>query len=98
GVLDLLGGDGVFLGHGDGAFGPPITTGTGDVVADFNADGRPDVAAAGVYVLLNDGVWPDLNPPWLRIGDMTVTERDKGTVPAGFTVTLSAPSDPGRTL
>ncbi len=50
-------------GNGDGTFQPPISIAlpgiaNGLVVADFNGDGFPDVAAAGhsaVYILLNDG-------------------------------------------
>jgi hypothetical protein len=63
----------VLLGNGDGRFGLPITTATGGsypasvIVADFNADGRPDAAAANsgsntVSVLLNDGNWPAVGP------------------------------------
>jgi hypothetical protein len=66
------------------------------VVGDFNGDGRPDAAAANggsntVSVLLNDGTWTP-PPPALRIGDVTVTEGNTGTVAATFTVTLSATS------
>ena len=42
-------------------------------------------------MLLNDGDWAPL-PPSLRIGDVTVTEGNTGTVAATFTVTLSAAS------
>ena len=49
-------------------------------------------------MLLNDGNWPDLNPPWLRVGDMTVTEGNTDTVAAVFTVTLSTPSDQDVTV
>jgi FG-GAP-like repeat len=53
----------VLRGNGDGTFQTPIsialpTIANGLVVADFNGDGFPDVAAAGqysVYILLNDG-------------------------------------------
>src|SRR5262249_14554480 len=112
GRLDLVGvnnaGVNVLLGCGDGSFVSPITTAAGDssysvVTADFNADGRADVAAVNydsntVSVLLNDGVWPDLNAPRLRIGDVTVIEGNTGTVSAVFTVTLSAASDQDVTV
>src|SRR5262249_29082061 len=56
----------VLLGNGDGSFSAPKTTALGfadpvsAVVADFNGDGRPDVATANadygtLSVLLNDG-------------------------------------------
>jgi hypothetical protein len=98
GVLDLVGGGYVVLGTGDGGFGAPIPTGGGSVVvADFNSDDRPDVAVTGYFpnkvtVLLNDGAWPDLSAPLLRIHDVAVTEGNTGTVTAVFTVTLSAAS------
>jgi hypothetical protein len=98
----------VSLGNGDGSFAPPILTPVASdlgsialfAVADFNADGRPDVAvnfpyADKVTVLLNDGVWdgpPTPLPPSLRIDDLTVTEGNAGTVAATLTVTLSAAS------
>jgi hypothetical protein len=44
----------------------------------------------------HDGIWdgspPPQRPPSLRIIGATVTEGNAGTVPAAFTVTLSAPS------
>jgi FG-GAP-like repeat len=57
----------VLLGHGDGSFSVPSTTGLGEgyhtsaAVADFNGDGRPDFAAANydyatVGVLAGDGL------------------------------------------
>ena len=65
GVLDLVTARSVYLGNGDGSFSPPIPNAVGtylgyEVVADFNGDGRLDVAAWGsgtVTVLLNDGDW-----------------------------------------
>jgi hypothetical protein len=102
GVLDLVGGANVVLGIGDGGFGPSIPTGGASVVvADFNSDDRPDVAVTDynkVSVLLNDGAWPDLNAPLLRIRDVTVIEGNTGTATAVFTVTLSAPSDQDVTV
>jgi len=98
----------VSLGNGDGSFAPPIPTPVASdlgsialfAVADFNADGRPDVAvnfpyAGKVTVLFNDSVWdgsPTPLPPSLRIGDSSVTEGNTGTRAATFTVTLSVPS------
>ena len=99
-VLDLVvinhrdgtdGGLTVLLGNGDGSFGPPITTAvagsdpTSLVLADFNADGRPDAAVTNldsdtVSVLLNDGTWPPDDPPSVSIRDATVTEGNTGTV------------------
>jgi hypothetical protein len=93
----------IFLGNGDGGFGPPITTAVGSiagsfVVADLNADGRPDAATADVdsnrvAVLLNDGVWPPDDPPSVRISDAEVTEDNTGAVNATFTVTLTWAAD-----
>ena len=93
----------VLLGLGNGTLTPPIDHAAGSypaavAVGDFNGDGRPDAAAAdygsnAVSVLLNDGDWLDLNAPRLRIGDVTVTEGNTGTVTAVFTVTLSVASD-----
>jgi hypothetical protein len=48
-------------GNGDGTFGPPISSrqvdleyGTPITVADFNGDGKPDLAVGG-YILLGNG-------------------------------------------
>ena len=94
----------VLLGLGDGTLSPPLDHAAGSsivavAVGDFNGDGRPDVAAANagsntVSVLLNDGAWPsDLNTPWLRIDDVTITEGNTGTRAASFIVTLSKASN-----
>ena len=101
GNLDLVssggGGVGVSLGNGDGSFAPPITTALGSwpysvAVADFNGDGRPDVAVAREYnkvtVLLNDGIWPP-DAPTVSVRDATVTEGNTGTLNATFTLALS---------
>ena len=83
---------GSYLGTDEGSFAPPITTPTGGspvVVADFNADGRPDAATAAVSVLINDGIWPAPDTPAISISDATVTEGNAGVVTATFTVTLS---------
>jgi hypothetical protein len=92
----------LLLGNGDGtlwyagAFAAGASP-TAVVVGDFNEDGRPDAATANagpntVSVLLNDGVWPATTPQ-LRIGDVTLTEGNTGTVEAVFTVTRSGGLD-----
>jgi hypothetical protein len=91
----------VLLGRGDGTLTPPLDHAAGSLpsavaVGDFNGDGRPDVAEAdgsnAVWVLLNDGAWPDQNTPQLQLRDATVTEGNTGTTTATFTVDLSTPS------
>src|SRR5262249_1190806 len=78
------------------------------VVADFNADGRPDAAAVNpgnwgsrpfgvVTILLNDGVWPP-SVPTITIDDVVLTEGNSGTASATFTVTRAAPPDPPSTV
>lgn len=91
---------GVLLGRGNGTLTLPVefvaaSQPTAVAVGDFNGDGHPDVAAANagsgnVSVLLNNGIWPALDAPSLRINDVTVTEGNTGTTNATFTVTLSA--------
>ncbi len=98
----------VLLARGNGTFSTPLSFATGAAarwvaVGDFNGDGRSDVAVAAywsnaVSVLLNDGAWPGPNSTPLRIGDVTLTEGNTGTVAALFTVTLSAPSDQPVTI
>jgi hypothetical protein len=93
----------VLLGRGDGTLNPPLDLAAGSspasvAVGDFNGDGRMDVTAANpgsytVSVLLNDGAWPELDTPWLRIDDVTITESNSGTRAATFTVTLSSAYD-----
>ncbi|MCI0359424.1 MAG: FG-GAP-like repeat-containing protein [Planctomycetaceae bacterium] len=91
------------LGLGTGALTLGLTYAAGTsptavAVGDFNGDGRADVAAASsssgdVSVLINDGDWPALTAPSLRISDAAaVTEGNIGTKDATFNVTLSAPS------
>jgi hypothetical protein len=63
-------------------------------MADFNGDGRPDVAVAMLYqnkisVLLNDGHWSPGDPPAVSIRDATLTEGNTGMANATFTVVLS---------
>ncbi len=68
----------------------------GVAVGDFNADDRPDVAAAdwgmnSVAVLLNDGIWSPPPPvlPTLSILDGSVREGSRGSTSLNLTVTLS---------
>ncbi|MCI0456033.1 MAG: FG-GAP-like repeat-containing protein [Gemmataceae bacterium] len=109
GRLDLVAANGeevnVYLGYGDGSFAPavpPVTTPTGApflnfvALADFNADGRPDVAV-NASVMLNDGDW-SFPPPSVSVSDATVTEGNTGTVNATFTLTLSHASDVNVTV
>ncbi len=92
-----------FLGNGDGSFGsgqpyPGVSRPEQIVVADFNNDGFPDIAATesdpgnSVSVRLNDGDWTTPAPS-VTIGDVTVTESNSGTVSAVFTVSLSSAYD-----
>jgi hypothetical protein len=91
----------VFLGAGGGNFNAPLAFAAGTnpaavLVGKFNADARPDVAAANtgsdtLSVFLNDGTWP-LVVPWIKVSDASVKEGNTGTVAAKFTVTLSAAS------
>lgn len=87
----------VFSNDGAGTFGSPLDFAAGSelaalAAADFNRDGRPDVAAARgsniISVLLNDSSWPTPEPS-VSVGDATVTEGNTGTVNAVFTVTVS---------
>jgi hypothetical protein len=86
----LLGlGDGHFAFHEEFGGSPP------SAVADFNRDGRPDLAEASgdssVSISLNDSNGAPL-PLSLRIDNVAVTEGNTGTVAATFTVFLSATS------
>jgi hypothetical protein len=91
---------GVLLGKGDGTFHSPIYQyldpgpgATALIAADFDGDGRTDVALASVVwpvptfqveVLRNARDW--VVPTTLTIDDATVTEGDSGTVEAVFAV------------
>jgi Calx-beta domain/FG-GAP-like repeat len=93
----------VLLGYGDGSFAQPTTSFLGEqvgygynltdaVLADFNNDGRPDLAGAAPYlgtadVALNAGGW--VLPAVLSVSDAVVTEGDTGTVSITFTVTMT---------
>ena len=115
GVLDLVtinygnvdGHVTVLLGGGDGSFGSSITTAAGPslmslVVADFDADGRPDAAVTSyelstVSVFINDGAWDGSPPPppplpSITVDAVAISEGNTGTTSATFTVTLSATS------
>jgi hypothetical protein len=105
----------VLLGHGDGSFAPVVSDLgtfpgigyiTSAVLADFDADGLPDLATSDVYsphdaigsiyrgpfVARNDGIWtvPPQPPPSITMSDVSVSEGNADTRVATFTVTLSA--------
>ena len=98
GVLSVL------LGDGGGGLAAPQSFQVGEttidrrlIVADFNGDGYPDVAAAigeKLCVVLNDRVWSAAPPlmPWVHIGDDSVVEGNSATRPTVFTVRLSSAS------
>src|SRR5262249_23115038 len=92
----------VLLSNGTGGFETTAITRipgaypTSLVRGDFNADGRPDAAAANsgpnnVAVLLNDGNWPvQNNPPRITINDVSKAEgKNKSSTLFTFTVSLS---------
>jgi hypothetical protein len=104
----------VLLSNGDGSFAPAISnlravwgvsTFQSPVLADFDGDEFPDLAAIethsqsewdpypsrGVPVALNDGIWtPTLPPPpSITVSNVTLAEGNTGTQAATFTVTLS---------
>jgi hypothetical protein len=83
------------------AFKPPVTVpvGAGPLSvarADFNGDGRADLATANsgssnLSVLLNDAAWLSLDAPSIVISDAaSISEGNVGTVNAKFTISLSA--------
>ena len=83
---------------GNGEFNAPVSLATAHVadlvlVADFNNDGKDDVAAthsgSNVGILLNNFT---AARPCLSINDVTITETDSGTANAVFTVNLSEAS------
>jgi Calx-beta domain/FG-GAP-like repeat len=100
----------IILGSGAGTFRAPIVCplwskdvdlrfGSYDprhssLLADFNGDGRLDLAVTNLQlgllkIALNDGDWQP--PPSLSIGDATIVEGTGGTRNAVFTVTLDIP-------
>jgi hypothetical protein len=82
----------VLSGDGLGNFSAPsyFTAGGPSVditVADFNGDGKPDLATPDYTTVLLNTFKPQ---PCLSVNDVTVTETDSGTTSATFNVTLSA--------
>ena len=95
---------GILYGNGTGGFSAPqrFVTGLNSFevsLADFNADGRLDIAApnyngSNVGILLSTCL-PDPPAAFPSVSisqDVTVTETDSGTIDANFTVSLSATS------
>ncbi|HEX8142038.1 MAG TPA: FG-GAP-like repeat-containing protein, partial [Pyrinomonadaceae bacterium] len=90
----------IFTGDGTGAFSAPAYFvaggGTADIVAaDFNRDGKPDLAATG-GVISSTNTTLLLNTfkiqPCLSVASQNVTEGDSGANEAVFTINLSSAS------
>jgi hypothetical protein len=105
GNLDIAGSAGdlafVMLGDGGGNFGQRVTFPVGRAprrlrAADFNGDGKADLATANgsgdATVLFNTCAFAPAPLPSLSVGDATANEGDAGVVNATFNVQLSAPS------
>ena len=103
----------VCLGTGDGGFRAPASfaphpaatpwPAMSVTTADFDLDGRPDVAvasyASNLRVLLNDGNWaPSVEKPRISVSSVSVSEGNSGTRVMTFTATLSTAADRAVTV
>ena len=92
----------VLLGTGNGSFNNAINLAVGNgpekvVLEDFNGDGKLDIATSNTYsdnvsILLNTSKIGKSKPK-IAIEDASITEDNKGTKNAEFTVTLDNPSN-----
>jgi hypothetical protein len=85
----------VLTGDGLGNFGAPLFFTSGGyaadiLAADFNADGKPDIATPNYPAILMN-TFTVL--PCLSIDDVSITEGDSGMLTANFSVSISHPSE-----